>query len=392
MKDKNTHIYELFLAYVSNEITEKDAEELQNWILINSDNKKEFTEFLVFYKKTQSIKFKENFNKEEAWSKIVKDRGVEKRKPNLTIRHRRKNLLKYAALLIGIISGTYYYTTEFLFLEVENSIESEITLHSNEGGVKILLEDNSQNILNKKGEVIGRQKGNEIRYASTINSKKIIYNELSVPHGKIFNVFLSDGSKVVLNAGTTLRYPISFVKGKPRKVFLEGEAYFKVTKNKMDAFIVETNQLSTKVFGTEFNVSSYKDEVITNVVLVEGSVGVYKSGKEFDTKNGDPYLIPGQLASSKKTQKNIVIKEVDTYLYTAWLEGVLYIRNESFLKISKKLERKYNVVVDNQYKALDDEVFTAKFDVENISNTLDAFKKIHPFNYEITNNKITITP
>jgi len=402
MEDKNTYIYQLFLNYISGEITKKDSLKLRNWIALNSANKKEFTDYLRLHKIAQGIRFSENFDKEDAWENIVgklEDDGKflsQGKKEDAKVRTLRplRNLLKYAAIFIGVLGGAYFYLeiSGKLSSDFKTSEENKITLQSNDGEIKVLLEKNSQHILNQKGEVIGTQSGNEIRYAANSSSEKLRYNQLSVPYGKTFSVFLSDSSEVVLNSGTTFKYPVNFIKGTSRKVYLDGEAYFKVTKNKTDAFIVETTLLSTKVFGTEFNMSSYSNEVKTTVVLVEGSVGVFKSGTIFDSDNGDPYLSPGQLASVDKSQNSIKIENVDTYVYTAWLNGVLFIRNEPFLKIAKKLERKYNVIIDNQYEALNNEMFTAKFDVENVSSILDAFKKIHPFNYEITNHRITITP
>ena len=122
------------------------------------------------------------------------------------------------------------------------------------------------------------------------SAETLVYNTLKIPYGKQFEVELSDGTIVHLNSGTTLRYPVAFLKNQNRKVFLTGEAFFEVAKDKAHPFTVSTQELNVEVLGTKFNASSYTEDVTTDIVLVEGKVALYKDKKE---NNNSVKLTPG---------------------------------------------------------------------------------------------------
>ncbi|MGK4568546.1 FecR family protein [Flavobacterium sp. 3HN19-14] len=127
---------------------------------------------------------------------------------------------------------------------------------------------------------------------------------------------MSDGTVIHLNSGTTLRYPVKFIAGENRQVFLDGEAYFDVAKDKAHPFIVNADKLNVRVLGTHFNVTNYPEDDQTDVVLVEGSVGLYGSNTTFDaTKN--TVLKPGYKGSFNKNTSSINTKPVVTDFYTS---------------------------------------------------------------------------
>ena len=130
----------------------------------------------------------------------------------------------------------------------------------------------------------------------------MVYNTLKIPYGKKFEVQLSDGTIVHLNAGTSLRYPVQFVKNQSRQVYLTGEAFFEVSKDKAHPFTVNTQEVNVEVLGTKFNVNSYTEDVSTDVVLVEGKVSLYKDKK---TAENQVYLTPGLKGSNIKGQQKI---------------------------------------------------------------------------------------
>jgi len=174
-----------------------------------------------------------------------------------------------------------------------------------------------------------------------------------------------------------------------REVFLDGEAYFDVSKNKNDSFIVNTNDICTEVYGTEFNVSSYSNDDKKYVVLVEGSVGVFSS--ELNIAKQDLIMLtPNKKASYSNQNKKITTKDVVVDNYIAWKDGVLMFENERFENIVRKLERHYNVTIQNNYTALNEIKFTGTFDIESIDQVLHAFQGYRSFKYELTNKKIII--
>ena len=160
---------------------------------------------------------------------------------------------------------------------------------------------------------------------------------LTVPRGKMFKIILSDSTEVFMNADSRLIYPSRFT-GKERSVFLEGEAYFHVAKDRQHPFIVHTHNLQTRVLGTEFNVSSYKDAP-TQITLIEGSVEVYDRQQQRTAR-----MKPGEQASLQ-TDGHFAVQKVDVTSYIHWREGFFYYDNVSLLNIMKDLGRWYNVSV-----------------------------------------------
>jgi ferric-dicitrate binding protein FerR (iron transport regulator) len=216
-----------------------------------------------------------------------------------------------------------------------------------------------------------------------------VYNTLKIPNGKRFELELSDGTVVHLNSGTTLKYPVKFIAGENRQVFLDGEAFFDVAKDKKHPFIVNADKLNVRVLGTHFNVSSYPEDDLTDVVLVEGSVGMYNTNEEFNADK-NTILKPGYKGSFNKNNNHINTKEVNTDMYTSWISGGLVFRDINFAAICKKLERKYdvNIVVKNQKLA--NEKFNASFGDKPIEKILSYFDEVYGINYIRKDNVITI--
>ena len=199
---------------------------------------------------------------------------------------------------------------------------------------------------------------------------------------------LSDGTLVWLNAGSKLRFPQSFVDAdKNRMVYLEGEAFFDVAKNRERPFIVNTQEVDVKVLGTKFNISSYDTDDYIATTLVEGSVGVY----ETRTPENGIYLTPSFQANYDKFGNNFSKTEVDTDIYTAWMQDRLVIDNLKFSEILVRLERRYSVKFVNKAESLNDEIYKGEFVNEDIESVLKTISLSTPFKYEINQNVITIT-
>ena len=167
-------------------------------------------------------------------------------------------------------------------------------------------------------------------------------NTVTIPPGKSYNITLADGTKVFMYAGSRLTYPVVF-SGKERRVYLEGEAYFKVAKDKQHPFIISTEKAEAKVLGTELNVSCYKGEPC-HVALLTGSVLV--SDKK---DNRSVKLVPGQGVTVKEDAPLALCSEnMETYNY--WLAGYLYYDDASLAEVTKAIGRWYNVniIFDNE--------------------------------------------
>ncbi|MBL4904469.1 MAG: FecR family protein [Flavobacteriaceae bacterium] len=376
--------YFLINKYLSGNASEEEVEQIYQWIEVSPENKTTF----IQYKKAWALTIKGNSDNRIAWEEIQKI---------INKRNRRKNLSKvwrYAAIFISIIGITYF------FVDNNNTIDNEgnqliiaddnITLELENGNVKVIHSNGAQKLINISGKVVAEQIGNILNYEKENSTEELAYNILTIPNGKKFQVVLSDGTEVYLNSGSVLKYPVKFIAGINRQVYLlEGEAYFDVTKDAKHPFIVNAADINVRVLGTEFNVSSYPEDSSINTVLVEGSVSIFGKDKTYD-KATSLELKPGYKASWNKTKNNISVEEVDTNIYTGWKNGKLIFKNIQFKSIIKKLERHYNVTIINNNTKLNEQYYDATFDIETIEQVLNSFNKSYEIEYTIEKNKIII--
>jgi len=304
----------------------------------------------------------------------------------------RRIYISIAASLLVLLGIGFAYKQVFSnkVAEVPFDFKStDIVLQMEDGSVQIISENGKVQVHDKNGNIVGNQDGDKLVYEKETDSEKLTYNTLKIPFGKKFSLELSDGTLVHLNSGTTLRYPVKFIAGQNRQVYLDGEAFFDVAKDKKHPFIVNADELNVRVLGTHFNVSNYPEDALTDVVLVEGSVGMYRSNEDFDASK-NTILKPGFKGSFNKQNASIFTKHVITEIYTSWIEGGLTFRNMTFKNIITKLERRYNVTIINKNEKLANEKFNASFKEESIENVMSYFNEIHGINYTIKNNQILI--
>lgn len=310
----------------------------------------------------------------------------------------RKDILKYAAIFIGAVLGSF----SMYWAISENSIDNEpldlgkdqIILTQADGSKKILSDEQTAEVkmLDGKGNAIGVQKGKVLDYSAVKNKEvgeTLVYNELTVPLGKRFELILSDGTQVSLNSGTHMRYPIAFAKTGRRDVTITGEAYFKVQKDSVRPFVVSfQDNLNIEVLGTQFNVSTYTEGVDVETVLVEGSVAIYENGQPEEKQ----FLTPGHKAEWNKENGNISISQANIRLYTGWLTGELIFRNAGLETIVTKLERSYDVTIHCNLQEFADKRYDASFqvDLENIEEVMHHLSRVVPIDYKIQGKEIFI--
>lgn len=210
-----------------------------------------------------------------------------------------------------------------------------------------------------------------------------IFNTLVIPVGGLYELELSDGTRVWLNSVSQLRYPVQFT-GKERKVYLSGEAYFDVKTDSLRPFIVESGGMNVRVYGTEFNVTAYRDEKL-RTTLVQGKVGIKVDGEK------ELLLRPGQMAEYDAQTKHLEVQEVNTYLYTAWIEGTFAFKDETIEEIMGRLSRWYdlNVFYANEEvkKQLYDGIIPQVKDFEDVLRMIEGTATIH---FEIKGNTVIV--
>jgi len=367
----------LILRYLQGEATEEEIKTLFDWVDSAAKNREEF----ITYKKVWALSAISKDENSNDFKKIqFKIKAIQNKKI-------RSISYRYAAVLVFGLFIASVFVYQFSLEESPN-----ILLELSNGSEKIISLDKNQDIFNRDGELLGIQREGTISYEDITDngSAELVFNTLSVPYAKRLHLVFSDGSSVFLNAGTTIKFPVKFLKGQPREVFLNGEAFFDIVKDKKHAFIVQSNRLRTKVYGTKFNVNSYRNNELDQIVLQEGSVGVKSNGEQIKT-NTEILLKPNEIAILDKTDL-LYKQKVDIKSHIAWVKGVFMFKNERFEDIFKKLERHYDVSIQINQPALNDSRYTGTFDIETIAEVLKTFSQLKGFSYEINNKEITIHP
>ena len=206
-----------------------------------------------------------------------------------------------------------------------------------------------------------------------LEKKDLVYNEIHVQKGGRANtVLLSDGSKVILNAATTFRYPTSF-DGEKRQVYLDGEAYFEVSKNSEKPFVVKLKKQEITVLGTIFNVQAYGHESYSEVTLLTGRI-LLEAFNERGESMSRMYLKPDQKALSDNSTGSVSLQEVNASLSNAWINGEYKFKDEPLASIVKRLENYYNVKIHLEDKRLEKIRYTGTFSLDQ--DILDVFRII----------------
>ena len=175
-----------------------------------------------------------------------------------------------------------------------------------------------------------------------VASTPIEWQEVSTRKGETREVHLPDGSVVTLNGESSLLYPTTFSES-VRKVTLIGEAFFEVTPNPDKSFVVQTEQLSTEVLGTSFNIEAYAMQKDVKVTLATGKVRV-KAGMQ------ELILAPAQQAVYQKDKAEMYAKQVNIALYTDWRKGILHFDESSLIVVAAQIEKFYGIPVQLEVK------------------------------------------
>lgn len=203
-----------------------------------------------------------------------------------------------------------------------------------------------------------------------------------VPSGQKSSVVLADGTKVWLNSGTTLSVPMS--ESRKRNVYLEGEAFFDVVKNEKVPFVVDTKDYSVKVFGTQFDVRSYKCKAESETILKEGSISIVTQGKE------EIKMTPGQAFFVDKEKKH-VIAEVNPEIYISWKDNLLKIDNEELQDLLIRMEHWYGVKIHvENYEMVKNLKYTLTIKTESLREMLDLMCYVTPLTYKVNGDQVNL--
>ena len=371
----DNYIENIILKFFNDDCSSIELEELLDFILIE-ENYAIFKDYVnINHFATMTLnKFDKSSLINELETRIKKEKRTNK------IKSYKQSLLLVAAVFICVFGLSYLADFNKIDTDSKNII---LTTSS---GQKVILDANEIQL--KKLDGIVETKSNTLVYNKDENLETFVKNTIDVPYGKRFKLNLSDGTLVYLNSGSSLTYPVSFIDGIDREVFLSGEAFFDVSSDSLNTFKVVSTGSFVEVYGTKFNFKDYQEDNFSEVILTEGSLGVKNTISNSETI----VLRPGDKAKVNYAGEGVEIKEVNTMLYTSWIDGRIIFRDENINNMITKLERIYDVVIINNNDKLNDEYINATIltETESIENVLDYLEEIYNLNYKIINNKIII--
>jgi len=305
----------------------------RNWLLtfLDSEDVILLRELLreEFFAELQSVGTHEDARSREILERIHQRIGFYRSRPTADRRFLFKRMAVAASILLLLSSVIVLYRAvqPDTVLSVKPSGEKPIIHDLAPGGDKavLTLSDGSVVILDDamKGRITEQEKVSiekpnegELRYQPTEESDALVFNSISTPRGGKYAVTLSDGSRVWLNAASSLTFPIHFI-GRERRVELTGEAYFEIARDEARPFLVNVaGKEEVRVLGTHFNINSYADETSIQTTLIEGSVMIQVNGS-----NDRKLLLPGQQFRLYPTGKSSTIGDVNMEEVVAWKEG-----------------------------------------------------------------------
>ena len=251
-------------------------------------------------------------------------------------------------------------------------------------GSTIVLDDAQNGTLAQQGNSKVIKFDGKLSYNLTNkNTKEVVYNTISTPKGGQYQLELSDGSLVWLNATSSIHFPTSFVK-KERRVEIKGEAYFEIAENRDKPFIVTVNNAEVQVLGTHFNINAYNDEDDVKTTLLEGAVK-FVNGANINI------LKPGQQSQLTKNGSVNVVSDVDVDEVIAWKNGLFDFENAGIETVMRQLSRWYDVEIE--YNGKTDDLFIAEMRRNiKLSDVLKALELTGKVRFEIQGKKIIVMP
>ena len=378
----------ILVKYLSKEANIDEIEELDRW-LIKKGNMTIFNSYVQTDYFT-SI-FMTKYDLQMAKSKIHKRiRLIEKR--NKLERYKKIAFAASIILLVGISLFNQFYFNETIIIRDPIVIGTDKAVLTLENGDQVILEKGKK-FQNKTVNSDGKELSYSIKNRSSSNFKneKIASNFLTIPRGGQFSLNLEDGTKVLLNSDSKIKYPVKFIKGKKRQVeLLYGEAFFDVSSSKNNngsEFIVSTKTQKINVLGTKFNVKSYGGDDVITTTLVEGKVKV---------ENGENQILlfPNQQSKVDSNSAIIDVSDVDVSQQISWIKGLFSFNDTSLEDIMHTLSRWYDLEFifksANQKKFIFSGILERTKSIEDILFIIEKTSSSNEINFEINNKTIII--
>lgn len=371
-------LLELLALAFQNELSENERKEL-DVLFQRFPEYQDLAEKLQFsYERIDELELAGMIQVEKEWKKL--------QKKNKRLRGQGRKMF---FLAVAGMAAVFLLAIGMLFLFRSSPEVEVISIARQQEPKKVTLEyangktfvlDVNSLVMNDKGKITDHVVAKE----NMAVVEELRLNRLSVPKGCDFSLTLTDGTVIRLNADSRLQYPSEF-SGDSRIVYLEGEAFFNVAKDKTKPFIVKTKKLDVEVTGTSFNVMAYPSENSIRTTLVQGGVNILtKDGKVCKLLAGEQCIV--DTASGK-----FVVNQVNVAFFVSWIDGQFFFDNESMESLMRKIARWYDVDVIFENEELKSELFYGTITrSDEITEVLDILVLTKTMHYEIKDRTVYI--
>ena len=345
MNDNKYNIEDKIVGALSGQATQEELAELRQWLAENDDNRRLFDEYAAIW---SAVGRNDDYNPDVAWTAFNKRIRTCRRLITFDVSQCRKIMAIAAMMVLVFLAGM--------------AVSDKKAIDDNPPG----------------------------------------FTEYTSPYGSKSMVKLPDGSTIWLNAGSTLRYSSDFNQ-RCREVYLEGEGYFDVARNKQTPFLVQTSTITIKVLGTAFNVKAYPEEMYVETTVERGAVQLISSSHKKTVLRAQQKAIVENIKNQDRSKDGKsgeiclsdneveVNSNIATEVYTSWKDKRWVIERERLANLVVKLERRYNVHFVFDDEELKDYVFSGKLEDETLFQVLETIKLTAPILYEVNQNTVYLS-
>lgn len=387
MLSKEEHIARLIFLHIQGMTDNVQEKELNEWRSVSPRHEELFQRMLSSEHVEKSISrfVKTEEEEERGWRQLQ-----QKARSGRSVR--KIKWFPYAAAIVLILSvgGVFYFSGDKEQTEILPIAKNEVQVPGSRAvlilpdGRKVDLENEVLRSDLAQSDSLLLVSARSLKYRDIDSPDTTeIFHTLEIPRGGEYLLTLSDGTMIYLNSESTLSFPVKF-QGKERKVYLTGEAYFKVAKNTEHPFVVTAGELEVLVTGTTFGVRAYKDEKDIQTTLESGQVTVRVEGKSVK-------LVPNKQVLFNKSTMGLEVRDVDVDLYLAWVDGRLVYDNCPLEKILTDLGRWYNIDVFYSRDELRSYQFSLNMKKhEEFTQVLELIGKTGEVQFEIKDNTVIV--
>lgn len=402
MSDKTNWKY-LFEKFKTNTCTKEELDEFLKLVQEDTDNEDLKKELSKYWERSEN-ESKTSARDWKKFSSLINEAGQETPVVPLYSHQRRIGLMKWAAvasvlIILSFAAYLIFYTKGNSRFEISKSTEPQNGNEVAPGGNKAILTLSDGSNINLDSAIVGTiaTQGNiriikiedgELLYFVDHQSPSLAaYNTITIPRGGKYKIVLSDGSKVWLNAASSLKFPAAFT-GNTRSVSLAGEGYFEVDRNEAKPFYVGVKNMLVRVLGTHFNINAYEDESSAKTTLLEGSVKVTNAA----SANNDGHAVllkPGEQSVLAKDGTIKTNHHANMAEAVAWKDDLFEFNNAAIPVIMRQISRWYDVEIDYR-GSIPTQKLTGKISRNvNLSQLIDMIQYTG-VNMKIENKKIII--